>query len=575
MRKTLSFLKPYKIQITIAYLLTFIELAVELSLPILLGKMINEGVMREQLNIVFFWGIVLIILAFISLLSGIVNSFYASHTSNYFAYDIRKALFHRIQSFSFATINSLSASSIMTNFTNDVRQVQTTIFMGLRIMTRAPLMIIGSVIMAFIINIKLAFIFVIIVPVILVLVIFVLRKTANMFKVVQQKVDKVNLIVQENLLNMRLIKAFVKHRFERAKFKQANEDLTVTTKRTFRFVESSMPLLLLIMNLSIVFLLWFGHSQIISSQSTVGDVVAIINYALRIAMAISMLTFITLNFSRMQASAKRLSDILTLDDIDEIKRENNVSEIKCGAIRFENITFSYPNAQNNTLKNITFSVRPNETIAVLGATGSGKTTLFQLIARLYEPNEGTIYIDNKPLKTYSIKRLREQIGYVSQSPLLFSGSIIDNIRWGNRSATEEEIINSTKTAQIHDVITSLPDGYHTEVNQRGVNLSGGQKQRLSIARALVRKPKLLLLDDCTSALDYATETKLLEALTHYHCTTMIITQKVSTALNADRILLLENGKVLDFGTSKQLKANSQLFRDIIHSQTDKELSDVT
>lgn len=575
MRKTLSFLKRYKIHIIIAYILTILELIIDLALPILLGKMINNGVLQENINNVLFWSSIFIAFSLLSFLAGVINSFYASHTSNNFAYDIRKKLFEHIQSFTFTTLNGLATSKLVTYFTNDVRQVQTTIFMGLRIITKAPFMIIGSVIMAFVVNVKLAFIFTLIVPAVTIFVVFVLRRTANMFKVVQGKVDHINLILQENLLNMKLIKAFVRHSFERKKFNVANNDLTNTTRRTFRFVESSMPIILFAMNICTVFILWIGHSQVITEGSSVGDVVAVVNYAARIAMSISMLTFITLNISRMKASAERLSDILLIDDQENNGRTEHKTSTIRGHIEFNNVSFSYPQSNKTVLKDISFSIKENETIAILGATGSGKTTLFQLLSRLFEPSEGAISIDNKPITHYPINELRNAIGYVPQSPLLFSGSVIDNIKWGKRHATDEEIVKATTDAQIHDVIMNLPNGYETEVSQRGVNLSGGQKQRLSIARALIRKPKILLLDDCTSALDYATEAKLLKAITTYNCTTLIITQKITTAQKADKILLIDDGAILHYGTDEQLMEQSSLYVEIVESQREKELTYVT
>lgn len=575
MRKTLSFLKPYKLHIVIAYILTIFELLIDLALPILLGKMINDGILNQSLETVLFWSTTFIILSILSFSAGVINSFYASHTSNHFAYDIRKKLFQHIQSFTYSTLNQLATSKLVTYFTNDVRQVQTTIFMGLRIITKAPFMIIGSVIMAFVVNVKIAFIFVIIVPVVTLFIIFVLRRTARMFKAVQEKVDTVNLVLQENLLNMKLIKAFVRHSFERKKFKKANSDLTNTTRRTFRFVESSMPILLFIMNISTVFILWFGHSQVMANESTVGDVVAVVNYAARIAMSISMLTFIMLNISRMQASAQRLSDVLLIDNQEVYDSNGNGRNKIKGNIAFKNISFSYPQSNKEVLRNISFSIKENGTIAILGATGSGKTTLFQLIARLFEPTEGLIKIDDKSIDKYPINQLRNSIGYVPQSPLLFSGSINDNILWGNRTANKNDIIKATKAAQIHDVITKLPEQYETEVSQRGVNLSGGQKQRLSIARALVRNPEILLLDDCTSALDYATEAKLFNAIAQYDCTTLIITQKISTARQADKILLMDHGQVLHYGTDEELMKQSSLYVEIVQSQREKELTNVT
>lgn len=567
MKHILSYLKPYKFFVIIAYLLTFIELIIELLLPLFLGKMINDGVVNQDINNIIMWGSIMIGLSLVAFSSGILNSFYASHASNHLGLDIRNKLFAKIQSFSFAILNQFPTSSLITRFTNDIRQVQNTVFMGLRIMIRAPLMIIGSVIMALIINFKLASVFLIVVPIAVLFVLWVYRKGSVMFDTVQRKTDSVNLVMQENLMNMRLIKAFTRHTFERSRFSKVNEDLSVSMRRAYRFIDASMPALLFVMNLSLIFIIWFGSVQTIAGDSNIGDVVAIINYALRITMAISMLTFIILSFSRMQASSERLNQVLLIDS-DFRSHENlaNLNTIEHGKIDFNDVSFIYPKTNSTVLEHITFSIKPNERIAFMGATGSGKTSLFQLIPLLYKPTKGHIKIDDISINDFSINELRESIGYVPQNPLLFSGSIRNNLIWGKEDATDDEIIQACKDAQIHDLIMTLPDQYNTHVSQQGVNLSGGQKQRLSIARALVRKPKILMLDDCTSALDLTTETKLFNAIDKNPCTTLLITQKISTAKRFDRIILIDYGHIIANGTHEELLESSILYQQIVDSQ---------
>lgn len=572
MKKVFSFLKPYKIPITIAYLLTSIELATELLLPFFLGLMINEGVTNHNLSNIIMWGSIMIGLAFLSFISGIINSFYASHTSNRFAYDIRQELFAKIQSFSFANLNQYPTSGLVTRFTNDVRQVRDTIFMGLRIMVRAPLMVIGGVIMAFIVNVKLALVFTITVPLLIGFLLWVLHKSSHMFKRVQRRVDKVNRVMQENLAGMRLIKAFLRRNFEERRFTTANKNLANMTRSTFRFVEASMPILLFVMNLSLIFILWFGNIQSVAGEIAVGDVVSIVNYALRIAMAISMFTFIILSFSRMKASSERISEVfeVNVDLVDHVESNQELS-ITNGKIKFENVSFSYPDSNSKVLRNLSFTIHPQEKLAIIGATGSGKTTLFQLIPRLYNVHNGSIYIDGQLSTHYTLDKLRGDIGFVPQAPLLFSGTISENIAWGKEGATELEIQAAAKAAQIHDLIMNFPQQYETIISQKGVNLSGGQKQRVSIARALIRKPKILMFDDSTSALDLATESRLLDAIQDDHCTTLLITQKISTAMRADRILLIDHGQVLAIGTHDQLMKQSDLYYQIVESQFGKEL----
>jgi ATP-binding cassette subfamily B protein len=571
LRTVFSFLKPYKLPAGIAFLLMLVELAVELMLPFFLGMMINAGVVNQDVNNIIMWGSIMIGLAFISFIAGIINSFYASHAAWGFARDIREKLFEKIQAFSFANLNMYPTSSLVTRFTNDVRQIQNTIFMALRIMSKAPLIVIGGVTMAFIVNARLALIFLVTVPLLIGFLLWVLKVAGNMFDKVQKSVDNVNRVMQENLAGMRLIKAFFRRNHEQDRFMDANTELAARTRKTFRFVESSMPILLFVMNLSLIFIIWFGNIQATAGQTSVGEVVTIVNYAMRVAMSISMFTFIIMAFSRMKASANRLSEVLTLNtDTSGQELASKNAQVKDGIVEYQNVSFKYPSADNMTLKDISFTVDAGEKLAVLGSTGSGKTSLFQLIPRLYDTSEGNVFIDGKEVQSYEMDELRGSIGYVPQSPLLFTGSITKNIAWGKNSATKEDIVKAAKDAQIHDTIMDLPNQYETMVGQKGVNLSGGQKQRISIARALIRKPNILMLDDSTSALDLATESQLLQAIQDYQCTTLIITQKISTAKSADRILLMDNGEILDIGSHDELLKTSPLYKQIVESQFGKE-----
>lgn len=575
MKTVFSYLKPYKLSAIVAILLMLVELAVELLLPFFLGKMIDDGVISKDLNNIVMWGSIMIGLALFSFASGIINSFYASHVSWEFAHDLREKLFQKIQEFSFANLNRFPTSHLMTLFTNDVRQIQNTIFMSLRIMLKAPLIAIGGVVMAFIVNPRLAVVFLITVPLLIGFLLWVLKIASKMFNRVQNSIDKVNRVMQENLAGMRLIKAFFRRDYEENRFTDANTNLRDTTRKTFRFVEASMPILLFVMNLSIIAIIWFGNSQTIAGNAEVGDVVAIVNYAMRVAMAISMFSFIIMAISRTKASAERISEVL-LEKVDLLDMDDAdvQQQITNGKVEFKEVTFHYPTSRESVINNISFTVQPGEKLAIIGATGSGKSSLFQLIPRLYDVTGGEILIDDKPISSYKLETLRKAIGYVPQSPLLFSGPIIENISWGKDNATQEEILKAAKDAQIHDTIMELPNQYQTQIGQKGVNLSGGQKQRISIARALIRKPKILMLDDSTSALDLATEAKLLDAIQDDLNTLLIITQKVSTAMNADRILLLDEGNMLHIGTHDELLRESELYQRIVESQFGKEYPNV-
>lgn len=572
MRIILQFLKPYKLQIIVAYAFTLTELIAELLFPLFLGIMINEGINAGRMDKIVMWGSIMLFISIISFVSGIFNSYFSSHVGNATSYDIREKLFAKLQRFSFDILNFYPTSMVVTRFTNDVRQIQNMIFMSLRIMMRAPLMVIGSIIMSFIINFKISLIFLLTVPLLVSFLYWVLLKGGKLFSLVQEKVDNVNRVIQENIAGMRIIKAFVRKDFEEKRFDKENKDLASKSQTAFRFVEASMPILLFVMNLSLIFIIWFGNKQSIAGTTSVGDVVAIVNYALRTAMSISMFTFISLAFSRARASGDRIALILNEQETktDQDKKDNDV--IKQGKITFSHVSFSYPNHTVPVLEDIDFTLSDKETLAIIGATGSGKTSLFQLIPKLYQPKKGTIFIDDIPLDDYPVKHLRDSIGYVSQNPLLFTGSIADNIRFGKENATMDEIITAAKNAQIHDSIEQFPNGYESIVGQKGVNLSGGQKQRISIARALVRYPKILMFDDSTSALDLNTEQNLLNALHDYDCSTIIITQKIQTAQQADRILLLDEGRILAIGTHNSLLENSKLYQKIVASQDEIKLS---
>ncbi|UUI38815.1 ABC transporter ATP-binding protein [Oceanobacillus oncorhynchi] len=571
MRKVFSYLRPYTFPSIIAFSLMLIELTVELLLPLFLGLMINQGVVNQDIQNIAFWGSIMIGLALLSFLAGVLNSFLSSHVSFSYAYDLREELFSKIQSFTYAKLNKYPTSSLVTRFTNDIRQIQNTVFMVLRIMAKAPLTVLGGVIMAFVVNAQLALIFLVTVPLLILFLLWILKISSKLFKQVQSNVDDVNRVMQENLAGMRLIKAFTRRSTEENRFDDANRTLAVTTRKTFRIVESSGPVLLFVMNLSLIFIIWFGSIQTVNGQANIGEVVTMINYALRVVMAISMFSFIIMILSRTKASAERISEVLTEEDGEQEELKQAVFSLSKGRLVFENVSFRYPDAFKETLSDISFSVNAGERLAIIGATGSGKTSLFQLIPRLYEPSKGNIYVDDILLTDYSFKALRDGIGYVPQTPLLFTGSIFDNIAFGKKDATMDEVIQAAKDAQIHDTIQQLEHQYETRVGQKGVNLSGGQKQRISIARALIRKPEMLMLDDSTSALDLATEARFLQALNYYPYTVLLITQKIATAKTSDRILLLDQGKILDIGTHNELLDRSELYRAVAESQQEKEV----
>ncbi|URT71954.1 ABC transporter ATP-binding protein [Cytobacillus firmus] len=570
MAKVLAFLKPYRIAVAIALSLMLTELAVELIQPLLMAKIIDEGILQNDLQEILKWGGIMLAASFAAFAAGVINSFYAAHVSQSFGFDVRKSLYDKVQSFSFANFNLFPTSSLITRMTNDITQLQNTVFMSLRIMMRAPLLIIGGLIMAFVVDVKLALILSAVAPFLFLFLFWVMGKGGALFKAVQEKLDSVNSVMQENLTGIRLIKAFVRRNHEVKRFTRTNEDLRDGTVKALRLMEVTMPVLLFIMNLSILGVLWFGSIQVNAGDVKVGEVVAIVNYATRITAAFSIFSWIIMAFSRARASANRVTEVLDTE-VDLTDRQESHDRkgltVSRGEIHFKDVSFKYPGTSEKVLDRISFIIHPGETVAIMGATGSGKTSLFQLIPRLYDVTGGRVEIDGRDVRELKMENLRRKIGFVPQEALLFTGSVKENISWGKEDAAMEEITEAAVNAQIHETIMKLPQGYETRVGQKGVNLSGGQKQRLSIARALVRKPKILLLDDSTSALDMKTEAKLLNSLKQYTCTTMIITQKISTAMEADRILLLEDGVLLAEGDHETLLKTSGLYKRIFQSQS--------
>ncbi len=572
MLKVLSFLKSYKKPIYIALLLMFVELFVELLSPLFIAKIIDDGILKNDISVVLLWGGIMVGLSLVGFAAGIINSFYSAHVSQGFGYDVRKSLFDKVQSFSFANLNRFPTSSLITRLTNDVTQIQVLVFMALRIAARAPLLVIGGVVMALIVNWRLALILVIAMPLLLLFMVWLMSKGVKLFRTVQEKLDAVNSVMRENLTGMRLIKAFLRKKHEQERFAKTNHELKDQTVTALRLIELTMPVLLLVMNLSILVILWFGSAQVNANQANVGEIVALINYATRIMFAFSVFSFILMGFARAKASSARISEVLDVDvDLKDGEGSLHKNSKLIGNVQFQHVSFKYPNTNEEVLKGISFNVKSGETVAVLGATGSGKSSLFQLIPRLYDVNSGAIYVDQQNVKSMKFDFLRKQIGYVPQEARLFSGTVKENICWGKENATMDEIVEAAKAAQIHETIVKLPQQYETILGQRGVNLSGGQKQRLSIARALIRKPKILLLDDSTSALDLQTEAKILEAIKIQACTTFIITQKISTVMVADNILLLEDGMVVAEGTHEDLMNKSTLYQKIYSSQNHGEV----
>lgn len=580
MKTVLPVLKMYRIPIAAAVALMLIELAVELAQPVIIARMIDDGIDRHDLGVVLRWGAVLLACSLIAFTSGVVNSFYSAHTSQGLGNELRDRLFRSIQSFAYADLNRFSTATLITRLTNDVTQVQNMVFMSMRIALRAPLLVIGGVTMSFVVDARLALYFLAGVPFLAVFLFVAVNRVRRWFRSVQEKLDGVNLVLEENLAGMRLIRAFLRSPHETRRFDDASGQLMDRTISALRLTETILPTILLVMNAGLMAVLWFGSREINAGTASVGDVVAIVNYTTRTTGALSIISMIIMAFSRAAASARRISEIMEAKSNRPASVEfaaEQPADVKVrkeaafqGDIVFDGVSFRYPGTAAPILQDISFHVPAKANAAILGATGSGKTTLLLLLARLYEASAGRILLDGIDLRRIDPDALRHRIGFVPQENILFTGTVRDNIAWGKEDASMEEIVEAARRAQIHDTIMGFPQQYDTMLGQRGVNLSGGQKQRLSIARALVKRPDLLLLDDCTSALDLKTEANLLRALKDLDCTTLIVTQKISTAAKADRIVLLDDGRLLACGTHEELLQTSDLYRRICASQLGEE-----
>lgn len=567
MKTILSYLSPYKILVIVALVLMLVELSVELVQPLLIAIIIDDGILAEDQQAIILWGSIMLGISFLAFLAGIINTYIASHIVQSYGFDIRQALFKKVQAFTMATFLKFPTASLITRLTTDVTITQNLIFMGLRIMLRAPLLVVGSIIMSFIVNPYLAMFLVIGAPFLVVFLYIMSRNGLKLFSKVQKRVDQVTRKIQENLQAVRLIKAYLRGNFESSRFASVADNLKVDNVKAFRIMELILPVLLFVMNVSLLAVLWFGAKEIQTGDVELGELVAIINYAMRMTGAFSMFAFIIIFFSRAKASSERMEEVLKVEEgIEIINEDSEGTTPGIGEIEFQHVSFHYPTTDLPVLKGVSFKVQPGSKLAIMGATGSGKSTLLNLIPRFFDTTEGTILIDGIDVKEWPLKELRKIIGLVPQQSILFTGSIEENLGWGDQAATEELLREAANQAQIHESIEQFPEQYNTRVGQKGVNLSGGQKQRLSIARALVRKPEILLLDDSTSALDVSTENALWEALEEENATMLVITQKIRTAKGADHILLLEEGQVSAYGTHDELMKDSTLYIAIAESQ---------
>ena len=570
MKRYFKYVKPYLPYFIIGPLLMIVEVLGDVVLPSLVAKIINVGAANRDLAYIVQIGIVMVILAFVMMAGGIGGAYFASKAAMSFGADLRKDLFRKVQQFSFADIDRFSTGSLVTRLTNDITQMQNMIMMGLRMMLRAPGMMIGAVIMAFRMNASLAMILLIVLPVLALGIGLIVRIGFPRFGKMQEKIDKLNSGIQENLTNVRVIKSFVRENYEEEKFRVANEDLKDAGMSAFKVVIFQMPLMTLMMNVTTLAVVWFGGKQIMVGSMAVGDLTAFTTYIVQVLMSLMMLAMALLQSTRAVASSKRICEVL--DTEVELTDENageKERKVKRGKVEFKHVSFRYyKDNHEKVLDDINLTIEPGETVGIIGSTGCGKTTLVQMIPRLYDADEGEILVDDVNVREYSFENLRNGVGMVLQKNVLFSGTILENLKWGDETADEKAIIEAAKAAQADSFVAGFPDGYETELGQGGVNVSGGQKQRLCIARALLKKPAILILDDSTSAVDTATEARIRQAFsTTLKATTKImIAQRISSVMEADKIVVMEEGKIVGCGTHEELLASCEPYQEIYDSQ---------
>ncbi|MGG3307760.1 ABC transporter ATP-binding protein [Paenibacillus lautus] len=575
MLKLFRYLRPHWAAALLAPLLMLLEVAMDLLQPILMASIIDQGVMQNDTSHILHTGLIMLGAAAIGLLGGLGCTIYSSVASQRFGADLRRDLFRKVQTLSFRNLDDISTGSLITRLTGDIVQLQTMVQMLLRIFVRSPFLAIGSIIMAVIISPKLAIILSIAVPLLFVVMFFLIRATLPLFATVQKKLDKVNTVLKENFAGIRVSKAFVRAGYEKDRFHQANTDFTQVSVKTQRIVALNMPILTMILNISIVVVLWLGGKNAIDGSFEVGSLVAFINYVTQVLFSVSSVAMMLVRISTAKVSADRIQEVMHTESEIVNVAQPTMSVCKQGEIVFDQVTFSYkPEIQKPVLHNISFKVRPGQTVAIMGATGSGKTSLVSLLPRLYDVTSGRIFIDGTDVRQIDLAALRERIGIVLQESILFTGTIRDNIRYGKADASDEEVMAAAKAAQAHEFISSMPEGYDTVLGQRGVNLSGGQKQRISIARALLLRPAILILDDSTSAIDMGTESRLQKELAQLMNgrTCLMIAQRISSVIDADLILVLDDGKLVAEGTHSELLASCELYQDIYQSQFGKEVS---
>ena len=567
-RKLAKFLKPYWLSAVLAPLLMLLEVVMDLMQPRMIQRIVDEGITQMNMPIVTQTGLWMILFAFIGMIGGVGCTIYATLASQGFGTDLRSALFRKVQSLSFSNLDELETGQLVTRLTNDITQVQEMVAMLLRIMVRAPLLMVGSLIMVIITSPSLSLMLLILGPLVAILVIWVIRKAYPMFGSMQEKLDDLNSVLQENLAGVRVVKAFVRANHENKRFGQVNDNLMDLTIRAARALAVTWPGMMTAVNLGIVAAIWFGGIRVSAGGMQTGQLIAFVNYLASTLMSLMMVSMLLMRMARAQASAERIQEVFDSQPAIQSQADAVHDLNKQGRVTFEQVSFSYGNGQSPVLQDISFTAEPGQTVALLGATGSGKSSLVHLIPRFYDVTGGRVTLDGVDVRLIDEKLLHRSISIALQESVLFTGTIKDNIRYGRPEASDEEVTAAAQAAQAHDFIEQFPDGYESQIGQRGVNLSGGQKQRIAIARALLNQPVVLILDDSTSSVDVETESLIENALEQNlgNRTKFVVAQRISTVLNADKILVLDEGRIVAQGTHQELLKSSHIYGEIYESQ---------
>ena len=565
-----KYVKPYWKYFVLGPLCMIVEVLGEILMPKLYSQILNVGVETHNVGYIVVTCLLMILTAVLMMGGGVGGAYFGAKASVNFASDLRQDLYAKVQQFSFANIDRYSTGSLVTRLTNDITQLQNFVNMLLRMFLRAPGMLIGALIMAIAMNPELARVLAVTIPILLITQFLIIRYGFPRFTVMQEKIDKLNNNVQVILTNIRVVKSFVREDFEEAKFRKSNGDLKDAAMRALGVVIFMMPVMMLMMNFTTMAVVWFGGNQVIAGRMLVGDFSAFLTYISQILMSLMMVGMLFMNSSRALASSRRIKEVMTEQiDLSDENAAHRDLRVQRGEIEFRNGGFRYyKNAENHVLSGINLKIDAGQTVGIIGSTGCGKTTLVSMIPRLYDVDEGQVLVDGVDVKDYSLFHLREGVGMVLQKNVLFSGSIADNLRWGDESATEAQMTEAAQSAQADGFIRSFAQGYETELEQGGVNVSGGQKQRLCIARALLKHPKILILDDSTSAVDTATEASIRASFRSElkDSTKLIIAQRISSVQEADKIVVMDNGMITGVGTHEELLASNEAYQEIYHSQ---------